>query len=60
MIVDYVDAERVVTGTGKKLKTPTGAGYLKRRAGSDKDFISDYLQAEAEVMAQMMYDIPNI
>ncbi|MES0334791.1 MAG: helicase-related protein [Candidatus Magnetobacterium sp. LHC-1] len=57
LIKDYIDQDRVLTGTGKRLKTPTSAGYLKRREGSVMDYVSDYLQAESEVMAQMMYDM---
>jgi len=46
-----------VSGTGKKLRTPTGRGFLKKREGSELDINTDYLQAEYEVMAQMIYDI---
>ena len=43
-------------GTGQKLKTPTGRGFLQKREGSELDINTDYLQAEYEVMAQMLYD----
>jgi len=46
-----------ISGTGKKLRTPTGRGFLKKREGSELDINTDYLQAEYEVMAQMIYDI---
>jgi predicted RNA methylase len=55
LIIDYV-RNNVIRGTAK-LRTPTGASYLKRREGSLKDYISDYLKGESEVMANMLYDI---
>jgi len=42
---------------GKRLKTPSGRGFLKTRKGSELDINTDYIQAETEVMAQMLYDI---
>ncbi len=47
---------RAITGSGEKLKTPTNRGFLKAREGSAKDINANYLQAEFEVMAQMIYD----
>ena len=44
-------------GAGRELKTPTGRGFLRRREGSKLDINSDYIQAEHEVMAQMLHDI---
>jgi len=43
--------------TEKRLRTPTGRGFLKERKGSKFDINTDYLQAESEVMTQMLYDI---
>lgn len=54
-VLEYANA-RALTGTGQKLKTPTNRGFLKEREGSAKDINADYLQAEFEVMGQMMYD----
>jgi hypothetical protein len=45
------------TGGRKKLKTPTGRGFLRRRQGSTSDINARYIEAEAEVMSQMLYDI---
>ena len=44
-------------GTGAKLKTPTGRGFLKAREGYAGDINTDYLQTDYEVMSQMLYDI---
>ena len=55
-ILEYVNIKGLY-GTGKKLKTPVGRSYLKKRVGSELDINTDYLQAEYEVMAQMLYDI---
>lgn len=54
-VLEYANL-RAVTGSGARLKTPTGRGFLKEREGSAKDINANYLQAEFEVMAQMMYD----
>lgn len=57
MILDNMDSRRVIQGTGKELTTPRGRSYLKKRTGSEKDFNTDYLQGEFEVMAGLMHDI---
>jgi hypothetical protein len=57
MVLDYANQRRTPSGTGKKLRTPTGAFYLKQRKGSTLDINTNYLEAEYEVMAQMLYDI---
>jgi hypothetical protein len=57
MVLDYANQRRTPSGTGKKLRTPTGAFYLKHRKGSTLDINTNYLEAEYEVMAQMLYDI---
>ncbi len=44
-------------GTGAKLKTPASRGFLRQRAGSESDINTDYLQAEHEVLAQMIHDV---
>lgn len=38
-------------------KAPTGRGFMKKREGSSLDINSNFLEAEAKVMAQMMYDV---
>ena len=57
LILDYLYAERVITGTGKRLKLNERAGYLQKRMGSTKAYVTNYIEAEAEVMAQMYYDM---
>lgn len=54
-VLDYARLKSLM-GTGK-LKTPSNRGFLKKRQGSESDINTDYLQAEHEVMAQMVYDI---
>lgn len=56
-ILEYARDKGALFGTGKKLRTPTNRGFLRRREGSDKNFNTDYLQAEFEVMSQMIFDI---
>ena len=55
-VLEYVNMKGLF-GTGKKLRIPTGRGFLKKRRGSELDINTDYIQAEQEVMAQMLYDI---
>ena len=55
-VLEYINAKGLY-GTGKKLKVPVGRGHLKKRKGSELDISSNYIQAEHEVMAQMIYDI---
>jgi hypothetical protein len=55
-VLEYANA-RGVSGTGQKLKAPTSRGFLKQRKGSTYDINTDYLQAEYEVMSQMLHDI---
>lgn len=54
-VLDYVQAEGLY-GTGQRLKAPTSRGFLKERKGSALDINRDYLQAESEVVSQMLYD----
>jgi hypothetical protein len=53
LVLEYANNDRVITGTGKKLRTP---GMYQRR-GSKLPILTDYLQAEAEAMARMHYDV---
>jgi len=55
-VLDYMELKNI-TGTGRKLKTPADRGFLKKRKGSELDINTDYIQAEHEVMAQMLYDL---
>lgn len=54
-VLEYANKKGLM-GTGKKLRVATGRGFLKQRGGSSFDINSDYLQAEFEVMAQMIMD----
>lgn len=53
-IIDYAQGKGISQSSG--MKTPTGRSFLRERKGSEKAFNTDYLQAEYEVMAQMLYD----
>ncbi|MBE3144247.1 MAG: hypothetical protein IMZ61_10040, partial [Planctomycetes bacterium] len=55
-VLEYAQAQKVF-GAGKKLKTPTGRGFLQKRRGSELDINRDYLQVEHDVMAQMIHDV---
>jgi hypothetical protein len=55
-VLEYAQ-NKGVSGAGGKLGTPTGRGFLKGRQGSEMDINANYLQAEFEVMAQMLQDI---
>jgi hypothetical protein len=55
-VLEYANAKNIA-GTGSKLKTPTSRSFLRKREGSSFDINTDYLQAEAEVTAQMLHDI---
>ncbi|TES88925.1 MAG: hypothetical protein E3J94_07120 [Desulfobacteraceae bacterium] len=55
-VLDYINIKGIF-GVGRKLKTPRARGFLKKRIGSELEINTDYLQAEHEVMAQMLYDI---
>lgn len=58
IIIEKAKERKVNQITGQKeLKTPKGQGYMKQRKGSEKDFVSDYLLAESEVMSNMLFDI---
>lgn len=55
-VLEYANTKGVY-GTGKKLRTPTNRGFLKERKGSSYDINTNYLEAEYEVMSQMLYDV---
>ena len=55
-VLEHAEAKSFL-GTGKQVKTPTGRGFLKKRTGSQLDINTDYVQAEYEVISQMLYDI---
>ena len=59
-VLEYINvknaAANAIKGEGNKLKTPLNRGFSKERAGTTMDINTDYLQAEYEVMAQMVHD----
>ena len=55
-VLEYAQ-NKGTSGAGGRLRTPTGRGFLKQRQGSEMDINANYLQAEFEVMAQMLQDI---
>jgi len=55
-VLEYANLKSIY-GPGKRLKTPTGRGFLRKRTGSEFDINANYLEAEFEVMAQMFHDI---
>lgn len=54
-VLDYAEMKSSLGGGGK-LKTPTGRGFMRQRVGSELSINTDYLQAEQEVLSQMIYD----
>lgn len=54
-VLDYV-ADNGIFGTGKRLKTPY-KGYMKGRCGVANLYNTDYIEAEHNIMAQMLHDI---
>ncbi len=54
-VLEYANAKALLGPRGR-LGTPTNRGFLKEREGSTKDINANYLQAEFEVMGQMLYD----
>jgi hypoxanthine-guanine phosphoribosyltransferase len=57
VVIDYYNVKYGGANLGQKLKTPTGASFLKQRSGSQLDISRDYLVVEGEVMVQMRNDI---
>jgi len=55
-VLEYAQAMNI-SGAGKKLQTPSGRSFLKKRSGSELDINRDYLQVEHDVMTQMIHDI---
>jgi len=54
-VLAYAETARL-TGTGQRLRTPSGREFLKGREGSPENINNNYLQAEYEVLFQMQYD----
>ena len=54
-VLEYANKKGLMRGS-RRLRVQTGRGFLRKRGGSDLDINTDYLQAEFEVMAQMLLD----
>jgi hypothetical protein len=54
-VLEYVNAKNLA-GAGNKVKVNSNRGYTKQRQGTNKAINEDYLQAEYEVLATMLYD----
>jgi hypothetical protein len=54
-VLDYV-TEQGIFGTGKRLRPPTKKGYTRQRTGYGGLYNTDYLEAEHNIMAQMLHD----
>ncbi|HHT9146220.1 MAG TPA: hypothetical protein ACFYD4_11205, partial [Candidatus Wunengus sp. YC61] len=53
-VLDYV-SENGIFGTGKRLKTPN-KGYMRGRTGASNLYNTDFIEAEHNIMAQMLHD----
>ena len=56
-VMDYLKAKGPATQGSRKLATPDRRSHLRRRKGSERAINLNYIQAEYEVMAQLLYDI---
>ncbi|MCH8823330.1 MAG: hypothetical protein IH984_07465 [Planctomycetes bacterium] len=54
-VLHYLNVKSATKGTAK-LRTPTSRGFLKHRKGSQLDINANYLQAEWEVISQLIVD----
>jgi len=45
-----------VYGPGRKIRAPMNRGFLKHRGGSTLAYNTEYVQAEFEILGQMLYD----
>jgi hypothetical protein len=57
LVIEKINTNNMVKGSGSKLKSDKSSGYMKQRKGSELDIISESIKADAEVLAQMYYDI---
>ena len=57
-VLEYANKKsHIVNAQGEGIKTNKYRGFLRKRHGSQADINSNYLEAEYEVMASMVYDI---
>ncbi len=58
-VIEYAKVKGL-SGTGEGMKVPTWRGFLKERKGSELSINTNYLQAEYEWRAQMLYDVQTL
>lgn len=58
-VIEYAKVKGL-SGTGEGMKVPTWRGFLKERKGSELSINTNYLQAEYEWRAQMIYDVQTL
>ncbi len=57
-ILAWQQVDRIVQGAGSRARTPAGRSHLKKRTGKGgQDYNTDYLQAEHQVVSQMLHDM---
>lgn len=56
-VLDYVESNGIFGTGSKRLAFPVSRGYTKERTGYAGLYNTDYLEAEHNIMAQMLYDI---
>jgi phospholipid N-methyltransferase len=54
-VLEYMNAQKV-TGSGSKVKVNKNRGFVKKRQGTQMAINEDYLQAEYEVLSNMLND----
>lgn len=55
-VLEYYNANDKILGSSSKVKVNKNRGNLKQRHGTEKEINENYLQAEYEVMSNMIYD----
>lgn len=57
-VLDYAQVKDIITG--ERLDVPTQRGFLKKRTGDESRINTNYLEAEYDVMSQVMQDIATM
>ncbi|MZQ97220.1 MAG: hypothetical protein GT601_06060 [Acidaminobacter sp.] len=55
-VLEYYNANEMVKGSGSRVKINTNRGNLKKREGTKHEINENYLEAEYEVLFNMIYD----
>lgn len=55
-VLEYMNAKKI-TGSGSRVKVNKNRGFLKKREGTHMAINEDYLQAEYEVLSNMLNDM---